>query len=147
MTVEQILDQKGYEVVTIGPDQPANDALRVLCRKKIGALVVVDADNHICGIVSERDLIQACDRWEGQALKMPVSRLCSSPVIACDLGDSIEEIMKLMTQRRIRHVPVIQGGKLRGIISIGDVVKMLLEESQQQIQSLKDYLYGQGTGT
>ncbi len=146
MTVEQILDQKGYEVVTIGPDQPAKDALRVLCRKKIGALVVVDSEHHICGIVSERDLIQACDRWEGLAFKMPVSRLCSSPVIACDLSDSIEEIMKLMTQRRIRHVPVIQKGKLRGIISIGDVVKMLLEESQQQIQSLKDYLYGQGTG-
>ncbi len=141
MNVKQILNRKGCEVVTIRPDQPAQDVVRVMNRRKIGAIVVVTERGEVAGIISERDMIRALESWGAESLRMPLSRLCSAPVVGCSPETSIQDIMTLMTERRVRHVPVIQNGRLQGIISIGDVVKELLQESEHQINSLKDYLY------
>ena len=138
MNVEAILRSKGREVVTIAPDATAKTAIEMLRHHGIGALIVSRDGATIEGILSERDIIHALAAHGGTALDFAVARLMSSPVFTRRASDSIAELMALMTERRIRHVPVIEDGTLAGIVSIGDVVKHRLDELEMEANILRE---------
>ena len=142
MNVEAILRSKGREVVTIAPDATAKTAIETLRRHGIGALIVSRDGVTIEGILSERDIIHALAEHGGAALDYAVARLMSSSVVTRRARDSIAELMALMTERRIRHVPVLEGGALAGIVSIGDVVKNRLEEVEGEASSMREFIAG-----
>ena len=142
MTLYEILRVKGSRVWTIREDQTIDEALRILVNQRIGALPVLDDERRLAGILSERDIVRGCYE-NGQGLaSTPVAWLMTRHVITADPTDEISEIMEVMTVNRIRHVPVVQDGRLQGIVSIGDIVKALLADTQHQIRYLKEFIYG-----
>jgi CBS domain-containing protein len=140
MNVEAILKSKGREVATIAPAAKVGEAVALLRRKGIGALVVSADGKTIAGILSERDIVQGLSDHGAQLLDLPVSRLMTHPVVTCKLSDDIATLMSQMTERRIRHLPVMEDGKLVGIVSIGDVVKNRVDEVESEASSLRQFL-------
>jgi len=140
MNVDQILSRKGRDVVSIEVDRSLAEAARLLSERRIGAVVVLDGKKPVAGILSERDIVKAVAAQGAQALDEPVSRFMTGQVITCTGGSSINELMELMTQQKFRHVPVVEGGRLAGIISIGDVVKQRVEEVEAETQAIKEYI-------
>lgn len=140
MSVEHILAGKGRQVVTIAPDRTLADAVTCLSERRIGAVVVVDGSGTVLGIISERDVVRAVAEAGGEALKAPVSSRMTAKVVTCVPTTSINEIMGLMTEGKFRHVPVIEGGRLAGIISIGDVVKQRLGDIESEHRAMRDYI-------
>ncbi len=140
MHVADILKVKGTDVVTTGPDETVAATVRLLNVKRIGAIVVCDAAAKVVGVISERDIIRGVAVNGARALEMGVRDLMTSEVITCKPTETISEVMKVMTERRFRHLPVINGGELQGIISIGDVVKNRLEETEMEARVLRDYV-------
>ncbi len=140
MHVANILKVKGTDVVTIGPDETVAATARLLNVKRIGAALVCDASSKVVGVISERDIIRGVAVNGERALEMQVRDLMTSEVIACKPTDTIAEVMKMMTMRRFRHMPVIEDGELMGIISIGDVVKNRIEEAEMETRVLRDYV-------
>ncbi len=140
MRVSGVLEGKGSSVVTIGPDQTLLAAASELGRRRIGALVVIAADGSVVGIVSERDIVAAIANDGSAALERLVSEVMSVAVITCGPLDTMEQLMTSMTQRRIRHLPVLSDGALVGIISIGDVVKRRVAEIEDEAKALGDYI-------
>jgi CBS domain-containing protein len=140
MTVAMILKAKGSAVETAKADLKVLEAVRRLREKRIGAVVVVDAKGVPVGVFSERDVVRALGMDGAAALDKPVEAYMSAPVHSCRMGDTVDELMSQMTDRRIRHLPVIEDGKLIGIVSIGDVVKHRIAEAELQAQALKDYI-------
>lgn len=142
MYLRDILKAKGTKVWTIRDTETVEEALRVLVNQNIGALVVLNWREEVVGIISERDIVHAAFRL-GKALhETPVSKLMTHNIIMAGPDDLIRNIMATMTERRVRHIPVMAQGELKGLISIGDVVKFLIEDSEHQIRFLKEYLYG-----
>ena len=143
MKIKDILKVKGSQVWTISATQTVREALELLVRRNIGALVVTDEGRgHILGIISERDLVRAChDNIEAIASKQ-VFELMTRKIIVASLDDEVETLMSTMTDKRVRHIPVMSEGRLAGIVSIGDVVKSMLKDSAHQIQYLKEFMYG-----
>ena len=139
MTVRAILDLKGRDVVTITSDHTLAQAAEHLSTYKIGALVVL-AGERISGILSERDIVKAVARNGAGALESPVSSTMTSAVTTCQPYDTIAEVMNRMTAGRFRHLPVIDDGRLAGIISIGDVVKHRLAEIERESSALREYI-------
>ncbi len=144
MKIAEILRRKGSALVTIRPDDTLQMAAGVLTAKGIGALVVVDAGERLVGIVSERDFVQAYARHKEEMLRYKVADVMTRDVITCTPDDAVKDIMALITHRRIRHVPVTQGGRLVGIVSIGDVLKSRLDEAQQEMLVLRDISLARG---
>ena len=143
MKIKDILRHKGPKVWAVKVDQKIYDALQILVNQKIGALLVFDDKGNIAGIISERDIVRAC--YLGKAVNdILVSELMTRKVITASPEDNINEIMEVMTENRARHIPIVSGGKLEGLVSIGDVVKALLEDSAHQIRFLKEYMHGSG---
>lgn len=143
MKIKDILRHKGPKVWAVKADQKIYDALQILVNQKIGALLVFDDKGNIAGIISERDIVRAS--YLGKSVNNTlVSELMPRKVITASPEDNINEIMEVMTQNRVRHIPVVSGGKLEGLVSIGDVVKALLEDSAHQIRFLKEYMHGSG---
>lgn len=140
MSVEIILAQKGRNVVTITPDQTLGEAANTLSRHRIGAAVVTDGQGGVLGIVSERDVVRAVADSGTEALREPVSGHMTSKVVTCNSHTSIGQLMSLMTEGKFRHVPVVEGGRLNGIVSIGDVVKHRLAEIESEHKALRDYI-------
>jgi CBS domain-containing protein len=140
MIVSHILDEKGREVATTRPHLPLSEVVRQLGEKRIGALVVAGADGVILGIISERDVVRALANSGAGALDEPVSRHMTAKVVTASPDDHIDSVMEWMTTGRFRHMPVEQDGKLAGIVSIGDVVKMRLNELSSETQALRDYI-------
>jgi CBS domain-containing protein len=141
MTVEIILSQKqSHEVVTLSPDQTLADAAETLSRNRIGAAVVTDGQGGVLGIISERDVVRAVADSGGGALSEPVSQRMTRKVVTCTSHAGIDELMGLMTQGKFRHIPVVEGGRLKGIVSIGDVVKHRLAEIETEHKALRDYI-------
>lgn len=140
MNVEGILKTKGAGVVTIEQGQQVNHVAKVLTEKRIGAVVVVDETNRVCGVLSERDIVRALASEGSAALHQSVSVFMTSDVITCGPRDSMDQLMSLMTGRRVRHLPVLDDGKLVGIISIGDVVKWRIAETESEAASLREYI-------
>jgi CBS domain-containing protein len=140
MTVSIILAGKGREVVTIEPNATLAAAVELLAEKRIGAVVIVGADRRIVGILSERDIVRALAEQGRKALDEPVSAAMTRKVSTCHERETISSIMERMTLGKFRHVPVVDQGRLAGIISIGDVVKHRLSEVERDSAALRDYI-------
>lgn len=142
MHVAAVLKRKGNNVVIIHPDRTISDAAHLLTTHRIGAVVVAEQDRQVRGIISERDIIHGIARHGQRVLDMPVTELMTREVLTCDPGDTMARIMGVMTDRRVRHLPVCEDGRLVGMISIGDVVKQRLNEAEVEVESLRDYVGG-----
>lgn len=141
-TISQILASKGSEVTTTTPEAVVFDALTVMGEKNIGALVVMDGD-QVVGVFSERDYSRKVILQGKTSRATCVREVLSQPVITITPTDSIEECMERMTVHRIRHLPVVDGGKLVGVVSIGDVVNWIMHAQRHAIQQLTGYISGQ----
>ena len=142
MNVHTILRNKGKSVVTIHPDATVERAITVLRQRHIGALVISDDGANAVGILSERDIVDALGRYGSGLLSVAVSEVMTCPVVTCDPGDSVAELMAEMTNRRIRHFPVVEDGRLVGIVSIGDLVKSRLDEIEYEAHSMRSFIAG-----
>ena len=142
MAVSHILSIKGRNVYTVRPSDTVEAVTKILGEKRIGAIVVTDVQGHIAGIVSERDVVRHIASEGPDVLKKPASAIMTSNVLTCQDGDSEQELMALMTAKRIRHLPVVTDGKLNGMISIGDVVKFRIEEIEREAENMKAYIAG-----
>lgn len=140
MLVSHILRQKGRDVVTVAPTAALAEVARTLAKRRIGAAVMMGARGEVVGILSERDIVRALAEDSVKALARSASDYMTRNVATCKETNSIEVIMETMTEGRFRHVPVVERGELVGIISIGDVVKARIEESEREASSLKQYI-------
>jgi CBS domain-containing protein len=140
MQVETILQSKGHAVHTVEAGAPLSEAVQILNSKKIGAVVVVDAKGKVAGILSERDIVRRLDKDPVALLASPVRTAMTAKVITCTSATSVSDLMETMTRHRIRHIPIVEGGQLTGIVSIGDVVKRKIEETEQEALALKEYI-------
>jgi CBS domain-containing protein len=142
MRISALLESKGSAVATVAPDATVRDAVGLLDAHGIGALVVSTDGSHIVGIISERDIVRELDRRsDGDLLGLPVSTIMSSTVHTCTPVDTTASLMATMTNMRIRHVPVVDGDLLAGIVSIGDVVKSVINELERERKELVDYIH------
>ena len=139
-TVSDVLKIKGHQVVTVTPEQTLASVASILTENRIGAAPVVDHSGRLVGIISERDLVRGIAERGPAALSMPNQQLMTKEVSTCAPGDQVVTLMEVMTNRRIRHLPVVQGGGLAGIVSIGDVVKQRLAEAQFELDELRRYI-------
>lgn len=139
MNVQVILGDKGVDVATIAAGATVADAVRLLGERRIGALPVVDGDT-VSGIISERDVIYCLKDHGAEVLDWPVSRVMTSPAITVDPGTPVLNALALITQRRVRHLPVVSGGKLVGIVSIGDLVKHRIERIENEAAAMREYI-------
>jgi len=141
MLVETVLQGKGSNVVTTGPEVTIAEAARLLCAHRIGAMVVVDGDARIVGMLSERDIVRGMALKGERVQSNQVRDLMSADVLVCRSEDTLEHLMSVMTNRRVRHLPVVDGeGHLKGIVTIGDVVKNRLDEATMEVDSLRNYV-------
>lgn len=140
MQISQVLRRKGRQVATIDGGESVRTALELLARHGVGALVVSSDGRHIEGIVSERDVARGLHERGAALLGDPVSSLMTAEVHTCRPDASVHELARTMTDRRVRHVPVVEDGELAGIVSIGDVVKARLDELETERAQLVDYI-------
>jgi CBS domain-containing protein len=139
MTIAAVLGSKGHEVETLAGDAMVLDVVRTLASKRIGALPVVE-DGRVVGIISERDVIYCLRDHGAEVLDWPVSRVMTAPAITADPSTPILAALALMTQRRIRHLPVTEGERLAGIVSIGDLVKHRMERIEAEAEAMRSYI-------
>lgn len=144
MHVAQILNHKGRAVFTVAPTDSVRRAVDVLRTHNVGAVVVCDASGTVVGILSERDIVRAFADRGGQALDLLVQELMTRDVVTCKPEDTVIGLMSIMTEHRIRHLPVVEDGVLNGVVSIGDVVKFRLAEAQKELDDLRGYVMAQG---
>jgi CBS domain-containing protein len=140
MTVNDILLQKGNQVLTIEPTATLATAVEILAQRRIGALVVTGADHRIVGIISERDIVRVLGEKGTAVLGAPLSETMTRKVVTCARNETIAEIMERMTGGKFRHVPVVEQERLLGIVSIGDVVKARLGELEYEQDALREYI-------
>jgi CBS domain-containing protein len=131
---------KGTDVATIEPTADLASAIKLLAERRIGALVVVDPDQRIAGIISERDVIRELAERGAAALEQPIGQVMTRKVFTCTRTETISSIMELMTAGKVRHLPVVEQGQLVGIVSIGDVVKYRVQEIEFESATLRDYI-------
>src|SRR5271167_3074490 len=141
MIVKNIMIGKRGSVVTIEPTADLTAAIKLLAERRIGAVVVLGADHRIVGILSERDIVRALAEHGPAALNKPVGQVMTREVKTCTEDDTIEGLMGRMTTGKFRHMPVVEQGKLIGIVSIGDVVKNRVEEIEHESKALRDYIH------
>ncbi len=139
MTVARIINDKGRDVVTASPETSLAALAATLSEKRIGAIVIVEK-GAIRGIISERDLVRAVAKHGGAALVMHASEWMTARVMTCEPRDTINEVMQKMTSGRFRHLPVVENGKLTGIVSIGDVVKRRIEDVEREADQIREYI-------
>jgi len=144
MHVESILKTKGSKVLTVVPQATVAEAVELLSRHGIGAVVVSADGAAVLGILSERDVVRALAKSGTGVLEQKVASLMTMDVFTCEPEDTVGEIMSMMTTRRIRHLPVMRDGQLSGIVSIGDAVKHRLEEIEMEASSLRNFIVGAG---
>jgi CBS domain-containing protein len=142
MNVETILRNKGDWVATIRPDATIAQAVETLNQERIGALVVSADGNSVDGMVSERDIVIALDDYGEALLSRRIDEIMTRDIVICDPADTVQELMAQMTHRRFRHIPVVRNGRLRGIVSIGDLVKNRLDEVEFEANSLRSFIAG-----
>jgi len=140
MTVSIILARKGRDVVTVEPNATLAEAIKVLGAKRIGAALILGADRRIAGIISERDIVRALAERGAAALDDPVSQTMTRKVETCNEGESVASIMERMTAGKFRHLPVVDQGRLVGLVSIGDIVKHRVQEIETESVALRDYI-------
>lgn len=140
MFVSDILKVKGSTIVSVVSQQPIGEALALMAQHRIGAVLVVDGSGGIAGILSERDLVRAMHRHGKAVFDKSVGDLMTSSVVCCAPKDPVAAIEGMMTAQRFRHVPVLEDGKLIGIVSIGDVVKTRIQEAEAEVDALRRYI-------
>jgi CBS domain-containing protein len=139
-TARHLLDRKGRALFSIGPEEPVLEAIRLMADHHVGALLVMKGE-ELLGIVSERDYARKVILKGRSSADTPVSQIMSSPVVTVSLSNSVQECMQLMTAQRVRLLPVLEGKKVVGVVSIGDLVKAVIEEQQQTIEQLESYIH------
>ena len=140
MTVKAILEQKGHDVYTIGPDEQLSDAVKILAEHRIGALVITTSERKIVGILSERDIVRVIGKQGAGALDLRVRDVMTAKVNTCNESHSVNAVMEIMTRGRFRHLPVERAGRLDGIVSIGDVVKRRIEDVEREAAEIRAYI-------
>lgn len=140
MTVKAMLSQKTPGVVTIEPTATLAQAVKLLAQKRIGAVVVTGADGRVVGILSERDIVRLLAEKGADALSAPLSDSMTRKVWTCSGNETVGQIMERMTVGKFRHIPVVEQGRLVGIVSIGDAVKARLEQMQRESEALREYI-------
>jgi len=140
MKLRDILEVKGHHVYTVRPDQTVQEAVRILMQHRVGALLVEDDDRRAVGIISERDVLRECVSRAADLWRIPVREAMTSDLIIGVPDDEIGYTMGIMTQNRIRHLPIMDGERIVGMISIGDVVKATLDETEYENRYLKEYI-------
>lgn len=143
MIIEQILKDKGHAVLTLKADNTLKEAAKLLDDKKIGAVVALGAGDRIVGVLSERDIVRQVARQGAGALDMPVGDAMTRSVVTVLPETPIDEALQTMTDRRIRHLPVVQSESLVGFVSIGDLVKWKIAETEAEAKAMKSYLSAQ----
>lgn len=140
MTVDQILKAKGGEVFTLQPEVTLAEVVNVLAERRIGAIVLLDDAGHVAGIVSERDVVRVLAKFGAEILNKPIGEAMTVKVKTCTSETGIDEVLAIMTKGRFRHLPVIDAGRLAGIVSIGDVVKLKIEEAEREAAQMREYI-------
>lgn len=140
MSVERILRTKGRDVFTIAPEHSVGAAIATLASRRIGAVVVAGPDREVLGIFTERDVVRLLGEHGPAALQEPVSRFMTTRVETCTPATSATQVMETMTAGKFRHLPVVEGGKLTGLVSIGDVVKLRLADIEAESEALRAYI-------
>jgi CBS domain-containing protein len=140
VNVRQLLEGKGWAIYAVAPDDPVLDAIRLMADKHVGALLVMQG-SELVGIVSERDYARKVILRGRSSSDTPVQQIMSSPVHTVSPDKSVQDCMRLMTEQRIRHLPVMERGRVIGVISIGDLVKAVIQEQQQTIEQLESYIH------
>lgn len=140
MIVDTILQLKGTAVFTLRDSDTLGDAVAMLNSHNIGAIVIVGVGESVIGILSERDIVRQLGKNPSVALAQSIGSVMTRAVVTCDRTTAISEVMERMTHRRIRHMPVVDGDRLTGIISIGDVVKLKIEEVEHEAEVLREYI-------
>ncbi len=141
MTIAAILQAKGGETISVAPDQRVDEVVKLLAQRRIGAVPVI-ADGRVEGVFSERDVIYGLDKEGPAFLHRRMSEVMSSPALTVELGTPIMSALALMTQRRVRHLPVIQGEALVGVVSIGDLVKLRIDRIEADAEAMRLYIAG-----
>jgi CBS domain-containing protein len=141
LRVNHLLARKGREVWSVDADQPVLEAIHIMADRRVGALPVMRG-GELVGVVSERDYARKVILLGRSSAETPVWQIMSSPVVSVAPGDSVKHCMELMTERRIRHLPVVEGGDMIGMISIGDLVRAVIEEQQETIEQLEKFISG-----
>jgi CBS domain-containing protein len=139
MTVRAILDSKGHNILSVGPDAKLSAAINLLAERRIGAVLVM-TNQHIEGILSERDIVRVFNERGALALEEPVHMVMTRKVVSCRQSDTVGAIMEMMTSGKFRHLPVLEGDKVVGLISIGDIVKWRVKEFETEQEALRDYI-------
>jgi CBS domain-containing protein len=142
MKVRDILKEKGTEVATIGAEKTICDAVKVLVEKNIGSLVVMDEKGGVAGIITERDVLKQCNQCLGSFRDMKIEDVMTRNLIVASPDDDLDYVENIMTENRIRHLPIISNQKIAGMISIGDLVNVLRGECKVENRYLKDYISG-----
>jgi CBS domain-containing protein len=142
MHVSAILKNKGSTIITMKPEDTVDAVVKLLAVNRIGAVLVVDRDNEISGILSERDIVRSLAEHGANVLWLKAADLMTRRVVTCRPTDTVESVMTRMTEGRFRHMPVMESGRLVGVISIGDVVKHRIDEQALEVESLRDYVAG-----
>jgi CBS domain-containing protein len=140
MTVKAIMCRKGRDVITIAATATLSDAVRMLAEHRIGAVVISGPERQVAGILSERDIVRALAERGAGALGEPVHQVMTRKVVTCTESETIVNLMERMTVGKFRHLPVVEHGRLQGIISIGDVVKYRLSEMEHESRALREYI-------
>jgi len=140
MIVKAILAAKGGNIVSIEPTATLDVAVKTLAEHKIGALLVLGPDRRVIGILSERDIVRVLAERGAQVLEEPVSGVMTRKVVSCRQSDTVAAIMEMMTLGKFRHLPVVEDGKVVGLISIGDIVKRRVQEYETEQEALRDYI-------
>ena len=140
MLISQVLKEKGDMVFTVSPGDSVAAAAALLHARKVGAMVVLDQRREVAGIVSERDIVRVVADQGPDGLARPVSACMTREVVFADPGETVDQLLGRMTDRRIRHLPVLKDGKLVGIVSIGDLVKRKIAETEAEAERLKAYI-------
>ncbi len=144
MRISDVLRNKGTDVFTVRPDTPVRDFLAIMAEHKIGACVISEDGRILAGIVSERDIAKALHTRGAELLADPVSSIATIDVLTSTPEESLDNLMRMMTDRRVRHIPVVVDGELAGLVSIGDVVKHRMDELESERQHLVDYISSAG---
>jgi len=139
--VKHLLDSKGRHIISVAPDTSVLDAIKLMADKAIGSLVVMD-DGKLCGILSERDYARKVIIKGRSSESTQVAEIMTSDVITTSSSESVKDCMGLMTERRIRHLPVVEDNKIIGMISIGDLVQAIISDQQEEIEQLEQYIIG-----
>ena len=139
MTVRAILDSKGHQIQSVEPDVKLPAAIKILAERRIGAVLVM-TNHHLEGILSERDIVRVLGERGAAVLEEPVSAVMTPKVVSCRQADTVAAIMEMMTSGKFRHLPVVEGDKVVGLISIGDIVKWRVKEYESEQEALRDYI-------